>query len=117
MFRYMSMAEYTATSGTITPEGVVTLRGGREGDVFMTPDVYLSAHNAQDRLSLPNTPEVGVAYFLLTVPVIYFGPAAQKENAVAPGLPSFDTQGGGIEILVKGPNVLAIPIHSWTLTE
>ncbi len=110
LIRYMSPAELDATLMSSAKDGSVKLRGGRPGTVFMTPDIYLYARDAQNRLSLPDAPSIGVAFLVAgRYPTSVVEP--QAKDAFGPGRPSFDTSGGGNEVALS-PTV-GLPIYSW----
>lgn len=89
--RAMSRAELEATQST----GL--LRGGREGTHYVSDAVNSTAGRAQQRLALPNTPEVRVT---LEVPGGTFSPPTRVQPLELPGgrvLP-----GGGMERTATG---------------
>jgi hypothetical protein len=96
----------------LSADGTVALRGGRPGSVFMTADVYLSSDEAQDRLSLPDAPQVAVA-FLVTPDFSLSSVPPESKNAFGPNRPPFDTSGGGSQAIL--PPSMAVPLYVWQL--
>jgi RHS repeat-associated protein len=84
--RAMSNAEYQSTQST----GL--LRGGREGTHFVSDNVNSNALRAQQRLALPQTPEVRAT---LEVKKGTFGPPTKVQ-------PNFGMPGGGTERTAVG---------------
>jgi RHS repeat-associated protein len=85
--RVMSRAELQATKDT----GLV--RGGRDGTHFATDAVSSDAKRAQERLSLPQRPDVKVT---LEVPKGAFSPPSKVK-------PDYGMPGGGMERTATGP--------------
>jgi len=84
--RAMSRAELEATKAS----GL--LRGGREGTHYVSDAVNSTAGRAQQRLALPNTPEVRVP---LEVPGGTFSAPTRVQ-------PNFNMPGGGMERTATG---------------
>lgn len=85
--RVMSRAELQATEAT----GL--MRGGRSGPHYATTTASLDAKRAQQRLSLPQRPEVRAT---LEVPKGRFSAPATADS-------KYDMPGGGMERLADGP--------------
>jgi len=84
--RAMSRAELAAT------ESSGLLRGGRSGTHYVSDAVNSTAGRAQQRLALPQTPEVRVT---LEVPAGRFSPPSRVQ-------PNFNMPGGGMERTASG---------------
>lgn len=84
--RAMSRAELAAT------ESSGLLRGGRSGTHYVSDAVNSTAGRAQQRLALPQTPEVRVT---LEVPSGQFSPPSRVQ-------PNFNMPGGGMERTASG---------------
>lgn len=84
--RAMSRAELAATEST----GL--LRGGRGGAQYVSDAVNSTAGRAQQRLALPQTPEVRAT---LEVPSARFSPPSRVQ-------PNFKMPGGGMERTASG---------------
>ncbi len=95
--RWMSRAELAAT------EGSGMLRGGREGVHYVTDSANSSALRAQQRLALPQTPEVRVT---MRVPEGVFSTPSRVE-------PAFNMPGGGMERTASGPIPIQILRIDW----
>jgi hypothetical protein len=65
------------------------LRGGNSGPTYFTTDVYVSASQAQQQLSLTTIPQIGVEFQIVNAPSIT-GPTVVE---AIPGL----TSGGGTQ--------------------
>ena len=89
--RAMSRAELAAT------ESSGLLRGGRSGTHFASDAVNSTAGRAQQRLALPNTPEVRVT---LEVPGGTFSPPTRVQPLELPG--GRVVPGGGMERTATG---------------
>ncbi len=89
LYRSMSRAEAEAVQRT----GI--LRGGREGETFFTDSRFRSADRAQDRLSLPQRPEVQMEFRITNSPTI-----SRNGTRVDP---SYDGRGGGREYMTTDP--------------
>ena len=88
-YRSMSRAEADA----VTDTGI--LRGGRPGDTFFTDSRFRTASRAQNRLSLPSTPEVQMEFKLTNNP-----------NMIRNGTrvtPAYGGIGGGREFMTTDP--------------
>ncbi len=79
------------------------LRGGRPGETYFTKDLYKSAANAQNRLSLPNTPTLRVEFEILNYPTLL-----QNGTKV---LPANGMIGGGAEFMTLDP--VKIRLINW----
>lgn len=84
--RAMSRAELAAT------ESSGLLRGGRSGTHYVSDAVNSTAGRAQQRLALPQTPQVRVT---LEVPSGRFSPPSRVQ-------PNFNMPGGGMERTATG---------------
>jgi hypothetical protein len=82
-YRYMVPAELEAVQQT------GFLRGGRPGDTFWTDEAFTSAAEAQDKLALPNPPELRVRFIILNNPTL------TRDGSIVE--PAFGGQGGGRE--------------------
>jgi hypothetical protein len=82
-YRYMVPAELEAVQQT------GFLRGGRPGDTFWTDEAFSSAAEAQDKLALPNPPELRVRFIILNNPTL------TRDGSIVE--PAFGGQGGGRE--------------------
>jgi hypothetical protein len=93
--RAMTKAELKATRDTRL------VRGGREGEHFVTNSVSKSATKAQQRLSLPKKPEVGVQ---MEVPKgVFSSPTRVKPvNVPRSGMTDARLPGGGLERSATG---------------
>ncbi|MBI4511331.1 MAG: Hint domain-containing protein, partial [Deltaproteobacteria bacterium] len=89
LYRSMSQAEADAVRET----GV--LRGGRPGETYWTDSRFRSADRAQDRLSLPNRPEVQMEFRLKSSPAM-----SRDGTRVAP---DYGGRGGGREYMSTDP--------------
>ena len=89
LYRSMSRAEASAVQQT------GKLRGGREGETFFTDSRFRSADRAQDRLSLPQRPEVQMEFRITNSPTI-----SRNGTRVDP---SYDGRGGGREYMTTDP--------------
>jgi len=88
-FRYMTEGELTAIQNT------GFLRGGNPGKTYFTKDLYKSGAHAQQRLSLPTTPQLRVEFKILNNP-------SMKLNG-AKVLPDFGMPGKGSEFMTIDP--------------
>jgi hypothetical protein len=71
------------------------LRGGREGETFFTDSRFRSADTAQDRLSLPNRPEVQMEFLI-----------KNNSSMIRNGTrvdPAYGGRGGGREYMTTDP--------------
>jgi hypothetical protein len=82
-YRYMVPAELESVQQT----GL--LRGGRPGETFFTADSYTSAAEAQDKLALPDPPQLRVRFIILNTITL------SREGSIVE--PAFGGQGGGRE--------------------
>ena len=71
------------------------LRGGRPGETYWTDSRFRSAERAQDRLSLPERPEVQMEFRLKGAPVL-----TRNGTRVAP---DYGGRGGGREYMSTKP--------------
>ena len=88
-YRSMSRAEADA----VTDTGI--LRGGRPGDTFFTDSRFRTASRAQNRLSLPSTPEVQMEFKVTNNPNMI-----RNGTRVAP---DYGGIGGGREFMTTDP--------------
>jgi hypothetical protein len=110
----MAEEELFSTIGS-SSGSVKVLRGGRSGPVWMTHDLYVDRIEATDRLSLPITPEIGVAFLVNRGDIIEQGivgpvPASFWQETQPP----FDTSGGGYQSQLR-QGAQAIPVTVWGL--
>jgi RHS repeat-associated protein len=89
LYRSMSQAEANAVRET----GM--LRGGRAGETYWTDSKFRSADRAQDRLSLPERPEVQMEFRLQSSPAM-----SRNGTRVAP---DYGGRGGGREYMSTDP--------------
>ena len=89
LYRNMSKAEAEAVQQT------GKLRGGKEGDTFFTDSRFRSADTAQDRLSLPNRPEVQMEFRIKNSP-------SMTRNGTRVD-PEAGGRGGGREYMTTNP--------------
>ncbi len=89
LYRYMSQKEADAVQNT------GKLRGGNPGDTYWTDSRFKSASKAQDRLSLPNKPEVRMEFEIKNNPSI--------QNNGTKVKPNYGGRGGGKEYMSQNP--------------
>lgn len=100
-YRYMAEGELKAV------EGSKLLRGGRTGETYFTKDFYKSGEQAQQKLSLQDTPAIRMKFKIKNNPVLQL-----NGTKVAP---KYGMPGGGTEFMTT--DKVKVKIINWQKLE